>query len=211
MQDLLRGNRRPLKHTRQRGPAPIFQDGGREGESADVGKDQRVLEERRRFLQSRSAAQITDQHSRIEVWQVFEGAACAKHQVIDHRSHGATFEHRIARQFGIFIGPGCFNPRFDLEMLVFKSMRQFMGHHHALVGQRAPICDVEFARLGIVKPLNLLGEHVHHEGIQVESLGKQAKGFGAALVGVAFSGILLFVHLLDDVSADFLARTQRFF
>ncbi len=90
-------------------------------------------------------------------------------------------------------------------------MRQFMGHHHALVGKRAPVCDVEFAHLGIVEPLNLLREHVHHESIEVESFGKQAKGFGAALVGVAFSGILLFVHLLDDVSADFVARTQRFF
>src|SRR2546430_9035192 len=42
-------------------------------------------------------SQITDQHSRIEVWQIFEGAAGAKYQVIDHRSHGAAFEHRIAR------------------------------------------------------------------------------------------------------------------
>ena len=96
-------------------------------------------------------------------------------------------------------------------MLVFKRMRQFMSHHHALVGQRAPVCDVEFARLGIVEPLNLLREHVHHEGIEIESLGKQAKGFRAALVGVAFGGVLFFVHLLDDVSANFLARTQRFF
>jgi hypothetical protein len=86
-----------------------------------------------------------------------------------------------------------------------------MGHDHALVGKRAPVCDVEFAGLRIIETLDLFRKHVHHEGIEVESLGKESKGLGAALVGVAFLGIFLFIHLLDDVSANFLARTQGFF
>ena len=86
-----------------------------------------------------------------------------------------------------------------------------MRHDHALVAQRAPVRDVKLAGLGIVKPLDLLGEHIDHEGIQVEALGEKSKGFRAALVGVAFGGILFFVHLRDDVGPDFLPRTQRFF
>ena len=95
-------------------------------------------------------------------------------------------------------------------MLVFEGMRQFMGHDHALVGKRAPVRDIKFPGLGIVETFDLFREHVHHEGIKVKALGKQAKGFRAALIGVAFSGILFFVHLLDDVRADFLPGTQGF-
>ncbi len=96
-------------------------------------------------------------------------------------------------------------------MLILEGVRQFMGHDHALVGKRAPVRDVKFSGLRIVEPFDLFGEHVHHEIVEVESFGKKAKGFGAALVGIAFGGILFFVHLLDDIGADFFARTERFF
>ena len=96
-------------------------------------------------------------------------------------------------------------------MLVLESMRQFMGHDHALVGKRAPVRDVKFAGRRIVEPFDLFREHVDHKRIEVESLGKEPKGFNAALVGVAFGGIFVLVHLLDNVGADFFARTQGFF
>jgi len=96
-------------------------------------------------------------------------------------------------------------------MLVLERMRQFMGHDHTLVGKRAPVRNVKFAGRRIVEPFDLFREHIDHERIEVESLGKESKGFGAALVGVAFGGIFVFVHLLDNVGADFFARTQRFF
>ncbi|PYU83058.1 MAG: hypothetical protein DMG51_12895 [Acidobacteria bacterium] len=207
MEDLLCGNRRLLEQARQSGPAGILHDCSREGKSAEIGKHQRVLEERWSFLQRRSAAQIADQDARVEVRHVLQGAARPKHQVIDHGSHGAALQHGVARQLGILIGPGCSGPRFDLEMLVLQRMRQFMRHDHALVRRRAPVGDVKLAGLRIIKPFDLFREHVDHERIEVESLGKEAKGFGAALVGVAFGGILVFVHLFDDVGADFLART----
>src|SRR2546430_13349893 len=68
-------------------------------------------------------------------------------------------------------------------MLVLESMRQFMGHDHALVGKRTPVRDVKFAGRRIVEPFDLFREHIDHERIEVESLGKESKGFGAALVG----------------------------
>src|SRR5260370_33516640 len=46
--------------------------------------------------------------------------------------------------------------------------------------------DVKFAGLRIVKPFDLFREHVHHEGIEVESFGKEPESFGAALAGVTF-------------------------
>jgi hypothetical protein len=96
-------------------------------------------------------------------------------------------------------------------MLVLERVRQLMGHHHALIVEGAPVRNVELLSFGIVEPLNLLGEHIDHKSIEIESFGKQAEGFRAALVRIALGGIFLFVHLLDDVSADFLARAQRFF
>ncbi|PYT60348.1 MAG: hypothetical protein DMG35_11325 [Acidobacteria bacterium] len=89
-------------------------------------------------------------------------------------------------------------------------MRQFMGHDHALIAKRAPVCDVKFLCLGVVQTLDLLREHVHHKSIKVESFGKQAESFGRARVSIPLGGILFFVHLLDDVGANLLARAQRF-
>jgi len=208
VENLLCGNRRLLEQTRERSPARILHDCSREVKSAEIGKDQRVLEERRSLLQRWRAAQIADQHARVEVRHILQRAPGPEHQVINHGGHGAALEHGVARQLGILVGPRCFYPRLDLEMLVLERMRQFMRHHHPLVGKRAPVSNIEFMRRRIVKPLDLFREHIDHERIEVESLREEAKGFGAALVGVAFGGILVFVHLLDDVGADFLARTQ---
>jgi len=108
MEDLLGGNRRLLEQAREGGPASIFHDCSRKGESAEIGEDKRVLEERWSFLQRGSAAQIADQHPRIEVRHILQGASGPEHQVIDHGGHGAAFEHGIARQFGIFVGTGGF-------------------------------------------------------------------------------------------------------
>jgi len=60
-----------LEHARQSGPAGILQDGCRESKSTNIGKDQRVFEEGWRSLQSRSAAQIANQHGRIELRDIF--------------------------------------------------------------------------------------------------------------------------------------------
>ena len=70
MENLLRGDRRLLKYGRQSGPPNISNDGSRKIQSANIGKDQRVLEEWRSFFQRRSAAQIANQHGRVEVRQV---------------------------------------------------------------------------------------------------------------------------------------------
>ena len=162
-------------------------------------------------MQRRSAAQIADQNAGIEVRQILQGAPGAKHQIIDHGSHGAAFEHRIAREFSIFVGPSCLYPRLDLKVLILERVRQFVGHDHALVRKGTPVRDIEFTSLRIVETFDLFGEHVHHEGIEVESFGNEAKSLSAARVGIAFHRIFFFVHLLDNKGADFLARAQRLF
>src|SRR6266487_971275 len=189
MKNLLRGNGRLLEQSGQARPASVLQNRSREVQSAEIRKDQSILDKGRSFLQRRSAAQIADQHSGIEVRQIFQGAAGTKHQIIDHGSHGAAFEHRIAREFSIFVGAGCLYPRLDLKVLILERVRQFVGHDHALVRKRAPVRDIEFTSLRIVEPFDLFGEHVHHEGIEVESFGNEAKSLSAARVGIAFHRI----------------------
>ena len=93
-------------------------------------------------------------------------------------------------------------------MLIFKSVRQFVRHDHALLVRRTPVRDVELLGLGVVKPFNLFGKHVYHERIKVESLGEQTERFGSACVGIALGGIFFFVHLLDNIGANSLARPQ---
>ncbi|PYT88291.1 MAG: hypothetical protein DMG36_24400 [Acidobacteria bacterium] len=210
MQNLLRGDRRLFKHTRQRWPAAAFQHDRGKIQPADVRKNQCVFQERRCALESRSAFQFANQHGSIELRQILERTSSSKHQVVHHGGHGAAFEHSVARKFRVFIGTRRAAPRFNVEVLVFERMRQFVGHDHALVGNGAPVRDVEFLGLGIVQTLDLLREHVHHERIKIEPLGEQPESFRGARVSVAFGGILLLVHLLDHVSANLLARPQRF-
>src|SRR5579859_2395128 len=77
-----------------------------------------------------------------------------------------------------------------------------------LLVRSAPVGNVKFLAFRVVKPLDLLGEHVYHEGVEVESLRQQAKRLGRARVGVALGGILFLVHLLDNIRANFLPRPQ---
>src|SRR5713101_8822225 len=211
MKNLLGGNGRLLEQSGQARPASVLQNRSREVQSAEIRKDQSILDKGRSFLQRRSAAQIADQHSGIEVRQILQGAPGPEHQIVDHGSHGAAFEHRIAREFSIFVGAGRLYPRLDLKVLILERVRQFVGHDHALVRKGTPVRDIEFTSLRIVETFDLFGEHVHHQGIEVESFGNEAKSLSAARVGIAFRSIFFFVHLLDDKGADFLTRAQGLF
>ena len=96
-------------------------------------------------------------------------------------------------------------------MLVLEGVGQFVSHDHALIAGGTPVRDIEFLRLGIVQPFDLLREHVHHKGVEVEPLRQQAKCFGGARIGIALSRILFFAHLLDDIRTNLFARPQGFF
>src|SRR6266704_2031041 len=110
MKNLLSGNGRLLEQSGQARQASVLQNRSREVQSAEIRKDQSILDKGRSFLQRRSAAQIADQNAGIEVRQILQGAPGPEHQIVDHGSHGAAFEHRIAREFGIFVGPSCLYP-----------------------------------------------------------------------------------------------------
>src|SRR6266487_2713343 len=102
MKNLLRGNGRLLEQSGEARPASVLQNRSREVQSAEIRKDQSILDKGRSLLQRRSAAKIADQHSGIEVRQISQGAAGTKHQIVDHGSHGAAFEHRFTPHLNIF-------------------------------------------------------------------------------------------------------------
>src|SRR5690242_3443480 len=72
MHDLLGGERRVGKDGGKSAPAAGLHDGGGEGHSAEVRKNQAVLDELRRFLQGGRIAQIADESGRIELRQILQ-------------------------------------------------------------------------------------------------------------------------------------------
>ena len=97
-----------------------------------------------------------------------------------------------------------------MEGLILEGMGQFVGHDAALFVGGNPIGDIEFLRLRVVEPGNLLGENIEHEGIERKILGDEAESFEGFAIGVALSVVAVFLFLANQVGADFLPRAEAF-
>ncbi len=91
-------------------------------------------------------------------------------------------------------------------MLVLKGVSQLVGHDHALVVEWNPVGDIELVSLWVVQAGDLFGEQFDHKGVQVKILWQQAKRFRGFGVSVALPGVLIFIHLPNDISSNFIAR-----
>ena len=151
------------------------------------------------------SAEVAHKNRRIDIGKVAQFQPLLLEHVFEHGRHGAAFQDRFARHFRIVIRARRLHPRFDLEMLVFEGVRQFVGHHGALVFRINPVRDIEFMGLWVVQAGDLLRQEVHHKAIQIEPFGDQSKGLRAAFGGIALLGILFVVHLAEDIGVDFLA------
>ena len=210
VQNLLRGRRWLLKNTGKAGPPGILQNRNGKIQPTNVRKNKGIFQKGRGLVQGGRIRKFSEEHGGIKFGQILQRPSGAQHHIVHHRRHGTAFENGIAGQFRIIIGPRGTLPGFNVIMLVLEGMGQFVGHNHALIGEGAPVGDVEFLGFGIVESLDLLGQNFHHERIEVEVLRQEAESFRAAFVSVALRRVFFFVHLTNEVGTNFFAGTQRF-